>query len=322
MSDDTKGDKRAGRKPTEADERELRSLLQGLAEGRGNQARAGSDTRQEVLPPDDDRRARLRELLRNRQGGGEAGGRGLLRRGGEGEGEDALRNQLLRRALRNRRNDQGGANQTEGGDGRQLRERGGGGGGGRQGGRGGGAGRLLDRLGARSEESEAVSGGPVAAAESKPPPVGFDSTADRPLGVADIPGAIPPAAARRTDENTVGAGQDRGKMAEAEPQRGRLGGGERSGRPQGLPGERIRELQGRGGGDASADPVARGRELLDRLRSRLNESGNREGGQSQRLAAGLGLIDQGYTKLEQEVERQKKELADMEEMLRTLLGDD
>ena len=145
--------------------------------------------------------------------------------------------------------------------------------------------------------------------------------ANRPLGVTDIPGAIPPEGARRGGGTTAGGGPDRAKVAEFLRRRGGLGGGGEGAPRQGMQGGGIRELQGRRGGEASSDPIVRGRELLDRFKSRLNESGD-EGGQGQRLAAGINLIDQGYTKLEQEVERLKSELADAEEKLRVLLDND
>jgi hypothetical protein len=118
------------------------------------------------------------------------------------------------------------------------------------------------------------------------------------------------------------------------------GGGEGGG--QG-PGARFRQMQGRGGpaggmgggmgggmaggmmgggmgagmgaGLGDGDPIARGRQLLDMLQSRLGTGG--EG--SQRLAMPISRIAEGYTMLEQEVARLRAELADAEERIRVLM---
>jgi hypothetical protein len=281
MSDEN-GDKRAASKPTEADVSRWRSQLDGLAQRRGEQARTPRPTTQEILPPETDRRAKLRELLRNRQDQGEQGTGGRFRRGA--------------------------GDRAEGGDGRLLRRfREAGEGGGQRGGTSGaGSGNKDPLMQGYSEEASMSDEG--------------RGNSNRPLGVADIPGAIPPDGPRQGGGTTAGGGPDRAKVAEFLRRRGGLGGGGEGAPRQGMQGGGM--LQGRrGGGEASADPAVRGRELLDRLKSRLNEPGE-EGGQNQRFAAGINLIDQGYAKLEQDVERLKSELAEAEEKLRILLDQD
>ena len=298
MSDETR-DRNAAQKPTEADVKRWRSQLEGLAQRRREQTPAPRDTTQEILPPESDRRARLRDMLRNRQGNDAPAGGGRSHAGGTGAAQEGdAREQLVRRALQNRRNQRGDVDQAEGDDGRLLR-------------------RLREaRSEARSGESRS---GNVDV--SKEPLMSDQGNGNRPLGVGDIPGALRPDGPRRGGENASGGGPDRAKVAEFLRRRGGMGGaGERGGQQGG--GAAARELQGRRGGQASGDPIARGRELLDRLKSRLNESSGDEGGQSQRLAAGINLIDQGYKRLEDEVERLKNELADAEEKLRVLLDND
>ena len=86
------------------------------------------------------------------------------------------------------------------------------------------------------------------------------------------------------------------------------GGGMRAGMSAGMGG-------GMGAGMGDGDPIARGRQLLDMLQSRLNNGG--EG--TQRLAMPISRIGEGYTMLEQEVARLKAELADAEERIRVLM---
>lgn len=306
MSDEN-GDNRAASKPTEADVSRWRSQLDGLAQRRGEQGRTPRPAAQEILPPETDRRAKLRELLRNRQDRDEQGAGERFRRGAGGKEEGDLRDQLVRRALQNRPNRRGEGDQAEVGDGRLLRRL-------REAGEGGGLRGGPSRTGSENNE-------PSTQSYSKEPSMSDDGRGNenRPLGVADIPGAIPPDGARQGGGTTAGGGPDRAKVAEFLRRRGGLGGGGEGAPRQGMQGGGM--LQGRRGGEASSDPVVRGRELLDRLKSRLNEPGE-EGGQNQRFAAGINLIDQGYTKLEQDVERLKSELADAEEKLQVLLDQD
>ena len=179
------------------------------------------------------------------------------------------------------------------------------------------------------------------------------SANERPLGVEDIPGAVSPEQAARTGAapaaaaggggpgGTAVGGENRARLAALLRQGGQGGnpgaggGGQQgigarlrdmqasgggAGAGAGAGGQqalaaRLREMQARGGaGGGDADPIARGRELIDVLKTVMSQ---REGGQ--RLMQPLTRIAEGYALLEQEVERLKRELADAQEQIKVLL---
>lgn len=168
---------------------------------------------------------------------------------------------------------------------------------------------------------------------------GAKPTQAKPLGVDDIPGAIPPEEATSSGQQGAApaAGGQRGaRGAEIGRLRDGMGGGGAGGQ-QGNQLARLRAMLGRsgdagggrmgGGGDPQGGRMGPGRmggrEMLEQLKSRLNaDDGGENNQQRKRLAAAVNRIAEDYAKLEQEVERLKGELADAEEKIRILNYED